>query len=515
MTTLPNSNNGYQATVIEPQITENHYYTMNNQLASVKGNYSNSSSAYSTPYNGSTSSLTGPPPLPPHQNNSQHIQSYQQQQQAIYYQQFKENDFYNQQQTYVLPEMMEDQDYLPDSSLKMAQLAGKRRYDRLHAPADPQFPPVTVENINKFREESTNDPKRQFFFARFLLLDAIKRLKPNPQDPQRFHQLKESLMSEAMKIVKKLASHKMSLPEAQFFLANCYGGGLYGLKSDPEKAFNLYVQGSKQNHPECTYRAAVCYELGLGTRKDARYAMQFYRKAASLSDPSAIYKMGLILLNGLLGQAKNSREAISWFLKGSQIADEDHPQALHELALAYEKTDDDIPSIIPDINYARQLFSQAAQLGYAPSQFRLGLAYENGQLQCPIDPRRSIAWYSRAAEQDDANAELALSGWYLTGAEGVLGQNDQEAYLWAKRAAEKGLPKAEYAIGYYTETGVGVLRNLEEAKVWYKAAADHGDQKAKQRLSALLDQTTTTVKRRPTRDKNGKPNSKDSDCKIM
>jgi TPR repeat protein len=64
---------------------------------------------------------------------------------------------------------------------------------------------------------------------------------------------------------------------------------------------------------------------------------------------------------------------------------------------------------------ALDLYMQAAQLGYAPSQFKLGSCHEFGHLGCPIDPRKSIAWYTRAAERGDSEAELALSGWYLTG----------------------------------------------------------------------------------------------------
>lgn len=63
-----------------------------------------------------------------------------------------------------------------------------------------------------------------------------------------------------------------------------------------------------------------------------------------------------------------------------------------------------------------------------------------------VNPRRSIAWYTRAAESGYSEAELALSGWYLTGAEGILPQSSQEAYLWARKAADKGLSNAEYAV---------------------------------------------------------------------
>ena len=124
-----------------------------------------------------------------------------------------------------------------------------------------------------------------------------------------------------------------------------------------------------------------------------------------------------------------------------------------------------------DEEYSKQLFMQAANLGYKFSQFRLGCAYEYGLKGCPIDPRQSIAWYSKAAVQEEHQSELALSGWYLTGSEGVLLQSDTEAYLWARKAAQAGLAKAEYAMGYFTEVGIGVPANLEDAKRWYWRSA--------------------------------------------
>ena len=120
---------------------------------------------------------------------------------------------------------------------------------------------------------------------------------------------------------------------------------------------------------------------------------------------------------------------------------------------------------------SRRYFTQAANLGYKFSQFRLGCAYEYGLLGCNVDPRQSIAWYSKAAVQEEHQSELALSGWYLTGTEGVLQQSDTEAYLWARKAAQAGLAKAEYAMGYFTEVGIGAPANLEDAKRWYWKSA--------------------------------------------
>lgn len=132
-----------------------------------------------------------------------------------------------------------------------------------------------------------------------------------------------------------------------------------------------------------------------------------------------------------------------------------------------------------------ELYTKGAQLRHPASQFKLGVCYEFGHLGCVVDPRKSIAWYSRAAEQGDPEAELALSGWYLTGADGILQQSDQEALLWAQRAAEKGLAKAEFAVGYYIETGIGTASNLPEAKRWYLRAAEQGQKRAMARLAEL------------------------------
>lgn len=182
-----------------------------------------------------------------------------------------------------------------------------------------------------------------------------------------------------------------------------------------------------------------------------------------------MYKLGMVQLKGLLGQTKNPRDALNWLKRAADQADENNPHALHQLGLLYEIEGDG--SIIPDQNYARELFMKAAELGYPPSQFRIGCAFEYGTMGCPIDPRQSITWYSHAALQGEEESALALSGWYLTGAEGVIKQSDTEAYLWARKAAEKGLSNAEYALGYFTEVGIGVTSNLEEAKRWYYKAA--------------------------------------------
>jgi TPR repeat protein len=335
---------------------------------------------------------------------------------------------------------------------------------------DLSAPPYTKEYIDQYRQriKGDPDPEAHFQYARYLI-DAAKKIGANASDQRAVRKFREMLVQESLKVVRRLATQGDAYPEAQFFLANCYGTGMLGLQVDHERAYHLYLQAAKQNQASAAYRVAVCNEIGAGTRRDHPRAFAFYRKAASLGDTAAMYKLGMVLLSGLLGQERNPREAVAWLRRAAEQADEQNPHALHELGLLHEMPDGRFVQFDPV--YARNLFTKAAQLGYTQSQFKLGQCYEYGALGCPVDPRRSIAWYTKAAEKGNAEAELALSGWYLTGSEGVLKQSDSEAYLWARRAANKGLSKAEYAVGYYAEEGIGVKQDIELAKRWYMRAA--------------------------------------------
>ncbi|RUO95751.1 hypothetical protein BC936DRAFT_143312 [Jimgerdemannia flammicorona] len=216
-----------------------------------------------------------------------------------------------------------------------------------------------------------------------------------------------------------------------------------------------------------------------------------------------MYRVGVAELNGELGISKNPRDGVKWLKRAAEAATIEYPHALHELGLLHERGIDNV--VFVDTEYAVSLYAQAADLGYAPSGFRLGECYEYGKLGCPQDAALSIHYYTIAAQQGHREASFALTAWYLVGSPGVLPQSDAEAYLWAKKAAEKELPKAEYAVGYFTEVGIGAPKNPEAAMEWYRKAAEHGDKRAIQRLEG---------KPPSTQGKKGKRGSSSDECVI-
>ncbi|KAH1421387.1 hypothetical protein KXV70_006765 [Aspergillus fumigatus] len=386
------------------------------------------------------------------------------------------------------------------------------------AQPDPAPAPVTHQELERLQQvvrSKAADQKTQLLLAQKLVEASTVLVENSRMDPKTKARAREKYIMDAHKIVKKLVSSGYA--DAQFYLADCYGQGLLGLPVDPKEAFNLYHSAAKQGHAQSAYRVAVCCEIGQeeggGTKRDPFKAVQWYKRAASLGDTPAMYKMGMILVKGLLGQAKNPREGVSWLKRAAERADPENPHALHELALMYANaTDNDV--VIRDEAYACQLFHQAAELGYKFSQFRLGAAYEYGLMGCPVDPRQSIFWYTHAAAQGEHQSELALSGWYLTGSEGILQQSDTEAYLWARKAATAGLAKAEYAMGYFTEVGIGVAANLDDAKRWYWRAAAQGFPKARERLEEIKKGGARMQKTRLSRSTVNRQQN-EGDCVLM
>lgn len=374
-----------------------------------------------------------------------------------------------------------------------------------------------VDTLDIFREsaKTSKNPKLQMDFALYLLDSAKKALEApellavsaapascedldmdmdlNNRKFQLF-KLQETMRREGLEWLKKLSikpagQRRQPLAEAQYLLAEAYGKGLYGLKVEHSKAFLFYLLASKQNHSESSFKVAVCYEYGAGTKKDNNRAVLFYRKAASLGDKMAIHKLALILLFGKLGQKRNMKEGMTWLKIAASNANSEHPEALHDLAQCYEK-EGGCPVILSDEQYALHLYNTAANYGFAPSQYRLGMCFEFGQLNCEIDAYESIKWYVKAAGQGMAAAELALSSWYKNGAEDhngnqIIQQDEDTCFQWALRAANREYFPAFFTIGYYFEVGIGVTRDLEEAKIWYEKASNGGSKRAIARLKEI------------------------------
>ena len=318
----------------------------------------------------------------------------------------------------------------------------------------------TRQTLEMYRAnvKKTNDPAIQYEFAIFMINAAQEAGAGGPDDGPSGMQSPSSprpgrdfdgnqndcipaaapqveLLREARQILQKLSDR--SYPFAQYYLADGYASGLFNKgKEDYDRAFPLFVAASKHGHAEAGYRAALCYEFGWGSRKDAAKAVQFYRQAASKNHPGALLRLGKACLVGDLGLVNRYREGLKWLKRATESADFQYNAAPYELGLLHENGFGD--DVFQDESYAAQLFTRSADLGHADANYRLGDAYEHGKLGCPRDPALSVHFYTAAASAGHPLAMMALCAWYMVGAEPILDKDENEAYEWALKAAECG-----------------------------------------------------------------------------
>ena len=129
-----------------------------------------------------------------------------------------------------------------------------------------------------------------------------------------------------------------------------------------------------------------------------------------------------------------------------------------------------VPPTSSPTSEARKHLERAAYIHVPATQYKLGHAYEFVEPPFPFDPFLSVQ-YSLASEQGESEADMALSKWFLCGSSGAaanagpdsvgVGAFDKDealALTFADKAAKKGLPSAEFAMGLLTLKLVVVLK---------------------------------------------------------
>ena len=124
----------------------------------------------------------------------------------------------------------------------------------------------------------------------------------------------------------------------------------------------------------------------------------------------------------------------------------------------------------------------AAEQDYADAQYRLGVAYRDGE-GVPEDLAQATRWFRMVAERGDPEGQYELGRMYESG-EGVP-ENDAEAVRWYRLAAEQGHAGGQNNLGISYAEGLGVLRDPAEAERWLRMAAEQGVAEAQFNLGRM------------------------------
>ncbi|KAG0140857.1 hypothetical protein CROQUDRAFT_83886 [Cronartium quercuum f. sp. fusiforme G11] len=293
----------------------------------------------------------------------------------------------------------------------------------------------------------------------------------------------------ALKTILKHANVAQPVPEALYLRADLSSTGSFpSYKSkDLKMAFRDFEAAANLGYKLAWFRIGREYEAF----EDWDRAVGAYEQGMSLGECASIYRLGMSYFLGQLQLPGDVVKAVAHLKTAADLADEDTPQPAYIYGMLLAGEFESLPTIPADVLQpnpveARQQIEKAAYLGFAAAQYKMGWLYEYSQLSCPFDPLLSVEYYSLASKQGEIEADMALSKWFLCGAEGYFTPNESLAVTFADKAARKHLPSAMFALGYYLEIGIGGTRDIEAAKQWYERAWKEGKNvDAQERLACL------------------------------
>jgi TPR repeat protein len=395
----------------------------------------------------------------------------------------------------------------------------------MEAPSFSPFPTVKGENIPPTDSEQeeilwqarsmvlhSNNVPMQIAWARDALMwvevaaNAAARDwkrdgkgRERPATPKVEHELR----MDAVNILEFLASQEH--PQATFMKGKWQEQGKFGYRENKKEAYISYKMAADNGFGRAEYRMGMLYE----NSNDIEKAIKHYTIGSEqLNDSASHYRLGMMYLMGQHNLPKNYQKGLELINMSADNADEDAPQGAYVFGMLVARELPDIPipeGVLPfEPSVARQYVEKAAFLGFSKAQLKMGQAYELSQLGCDFNPALSLHYYGLAARQNQPEAALGVSRWFLFGSQnGEFPKNEGLAFRYAQDAAESGLHTGEFAMGYYHEVGIHVPIDLREARRWYEMAAEHGNKDAIDRIEGLKqsksltkqDHETTTLTR--------------------
>lgn len=308
-------------------------------------------------------------------------------------------------------------------------------------------------------------------------------------------------IDEAIVQIVQAASLPDPPAEALYARGDLLAGGAFPtyVTKDLRSAFSDFERSARKGYAPSWFRIGRDYE----TLGDIARARSAYSRGVNMSDVSSTYRMGMATLLGQLDITANVPEGVRLLRTAADMStvDTPHPAYIYALLLVGELEGVHVPrttlaeaeglpasaAAAPETLYpsVRKYLQRAAYLNLALAQYKCGWCFEHAQLSFPFDPLMSVQYYSAASQGGEPDADMALSKWFLCGAEGCFDKNETLAWTFAERAAKHQLPTAEFALGYYMEVGIGTQVNLAGAQRWYEKAAAQGNTDAADRLAAL------------------------------
>jgi uncharacterized protein len=249
--------------------------------------------------------------------------------------------------------------------------------------------------------------------------------------------------------------------------------------SNPRLAAKWFLRAAEQGHATAAHNVAACYAKGTGVERDSVKAIKWYSQAAGKGLMASQVQLGKLLYTVDADCGRDRNLAVELLNKAAEAGDTEAQVALAIVYLKGEDTAQDRPR-------AEALLRQAAQSGHAGAAVQLGhlCSGKYGASTEAINLKEANAWYTKAAQAGDAEAQYALGMLHLNS--NVAAADSAEAVSWIERAANNDHPASLFQLGVMYGTGTAVRRDAQRALQWYELAAQLGHPLAQYNLAVML-----------------------------
>jgi len=300
-------------------------------------------------------------------------------------------------------------------------------------------------------------------------------------------------------------------PKDQATLGLCYQTGV-GVKRDNARAVEWYKKAAAKGHAGAQNNLGMMYDQSIGVPRDSAKARELYVSAANAGLADAEFNVGLDFAS-----EKNFEDARKWYQKA---ADQGHLRALNNLGNIYL-----LGRGVPvDLEQAKKYLIKPATAGIAVSQFGMAAAFffqkdaaeampwlrrsmQGGYIWAYSRYARSL-YYAEGVERDvaaaldlarklakrgDGNSQALVAHILLANTE-KMPADAKEAYEFARKSAEQGNSYGQRILGSCYYRGFGVKQDAAEAVHWYRLSAEQKDATAACNLAELLESGSGTAR---------------------
>ena len=254
---------------------------------------------------------------------------------------------------------------------------------------------VEAKSVDELKKAmASSEPKVIKFNA-----DSVTESKAAEKEPEIVNekiaeeQPDQSQQSEPAKAVEELTTRDALFAEGMRILENGT------TREDGVKAFKCLRQAASQGQKEAQYQLSVCYDRGIGVRRNITEAAKWCQMAAFGGHAKAQSEIGYCYEYGQ-GVVRNIKEAVSWYEMASA---QGNIEAKNNLAFCYQKG----RGVHKDVKEAIRLYGEAAVGGHASAQYNLGYCYWYGE-GVKTDKSRAIELFKQSADNGNAKAAQML-----------------------------------------------------------------------------------------------------------